>query len=676
MPQLKMKKSEMVAVANTSLYFIASFLWLELVFRAFYVKSFLSLGLLYIVLFSLPVAGVCGVVSSIFSPKVNKIVRIGLMSVVTLWYLIQGVYHDIFGTMFSLSSFSMAGQALGSYWRETLAGILSSSPLILLSCVPVASLIYGAVKKRFFHFETAPRRDVGVVLGVAIVAQLVGVACIGIPTSGIQTTREIYRQSFIPDLTLSNFGVFTTLRLDITRSLIGLEEAEEFIPPTPVVVTPLPSEQDEDETPTKVEVVYAPNVMDIDFVALAAEESESRVRSIHNYVASITPTMQNEYTGIYEGKNLIYITAEAFWTGAVHEELTPTFYKMINEGFVFENFYNPLWYYSTVDGEYAHTTGLIPSNQVNASQRYAGKNGHSMYFALGHQMGALGYPTMAYHNNTATYYDRDITHPNLGYDDYIAGDTGLDVDMVWPQSDLQMMELTIPQALAGELPFHNYYMAVSGHMNYNFGGNQMSKKNQAAVADTDFSTAAQAYIACNIELDKALEYILDQLEQAGELENTVIVMSSDHYPYGLDGTGAIDELTYPGVENDPQEIHRSELIIWCGEMEETIYIDKPCSSIDVLPTVLNLFGIEYDSRLFSGQDILSDREGLVIFNDRSFITPYGRYNTSTNQFTANEGVTLPDEYDVYMYNQVKNIMKYAGEMLFTDYYRAIGLVHE
>ena len=112
----------------------------------------------------------------------------------------------------------------------------------------------------------------------------------------------------------------------------------------------------------------------------------------------------------------------------MNEQYTPTLYKLAHSGFVFENFYNPLWYYSTVDGEYAATTGLIPTNQVNASQRYAGKNGVSMYFSMGNQLRALGYPTLAYHNNTANYYDRNLSHPNLGYDFY-ACDTGLDVAM-------------------------------------------------------------------------------------------------------------------------------------------------------------------------------------------------------------------------------------------------------
>ncbi len=114
--------------------------------------------------------------------------------------------------------------------------------------------------------------------------------------------------------------------------------------------------------------------MDIDFDALIANETDSTLKDMHEYFRDRTPTEKNQYTGMFQGKNLLLFTGEAFWIGAVNEQYTPTLYKLAHSGFVFENFYNPLWYYSTVDGEYAATTGLIPTNQVNASQRYAGKN--------------------------------------------------------------------------------------------------------------------------------------------------------------------------------------------------------------------------------------------------------------------------------------------------------------
>lgn len=668
------------------LIFIGALLWQELSYRLF-CQTFWGRGLAHTVLFVLPMGCLFGLLTAFWSARWNLIVAKVLLSLTTLWMVIQSVYHGIFGTVLVTSSFNMAGDAIGSYWKEALGGVVDTLPLIVLLVLPLVLLmIFG----QRFCWRPVTMRLGGALTGAMAVLQLVAVLSLNVPTSGLMSMREIYRQSFIPDLTVSNFGLLTTLRLDITMGLVGLEETEDvFFEPAvaplqsaqegtpPVQSTTPPATGTDTEETSATPIVYEANVMDIDFETLIAEETDSSLAKIHTYIASKTPTLQNEYTGIFEGKNLIFITAEAFWIGAVSEEYTPTLYKLSQECFVFNQFYNPLWYYSTVDGEYAATTGLVPSNQVNASQKYAGANEISMYFSMGNQLSALGYPTMAYHNNTSTYYNRYLSHPNLGYEFY-AGDTGLDVDMGnWPQSDLEMMEATIPQALAGELPFHNYYMTVSGHLQYNFVGNDMSIKNRDAVADAPYSDGAKAYLACNIELDKALEYTLDQLEQAGELENTVIVLSGDHYPYGLDSLSpAIDELTQPGTQQDPLEIHHSTLILWSGDMaeEEPVVVDKLCSSIDILPTLLNLFGLEYDSRLLAGRDILSTAEGYVPFNNRSYISELGRYDAASDTFTPNEGVEIPEGYAASVYQRTTNLLNYSSKMLFADYYRELGLV--
>lgn len=663
-------------VLRPVLFFLAAILWLEGVYRAFYVDGFFARGLIHILLFTLPMAAGCAVLSSLLSKRGNRVVALVLTSLITLWFMIQSVYQTIFHTVLVTNSFNMAGQALGSYWRETLSGIWRTMPVLLLLALPLVGLIVG---RRLTIPRQADGRAILALVAAAVVFQIGGTLSLMVPTGGLMSMREIYRQSFIPDMTVSNFGLLTTLRLDITQGIFGLEEGE--IPvdkpdvPAPDASASTSQGGDVSTPPEEVPVVYGPNVMDIDFDALIAGESDDTLKKMHEYFRDKEPTLKNEYTGMFQGKNLIFMTAEAFWIGCVSEKYTPTLYKLANSGFVFENFYNPLWYYSTVDGEYAHTTGLIPTNQVNASQRYAGKNKVDMYFTMGNQLRAAGYPTLAYHNNTAKYYDRHLSHPNLGYD-YYAGDTGLDVKMSWPQSDLEMMELTLPQALAGQLPFHNYYMTVSGHMNYNFMGNMMAKKHQEEVADMEgFTDDAKAYMACNMELDRALEYTLKTLEEAGQLENTVIAISGDHYPYGLDGTGAIDQLTSPGTEADEWEKYRSTLILWSGSMEEPVVIEKPCYSIDVIPTLSNLFGLEYDSRLLAGRDILSDAPGLVVFNNKSFITELGRYSAKQDKFFPNEGAVVPEGYASEMYQQAKNAMLYSERILFNDYYRKIGLEH-
>lgn len=665
------------------LVFLTAILWLESVYRLFYVDGFFGRGLLHIILFSIPIALIFTEITKLFDQKKNHLVAMILLGITTFWYMIQAVYHTIFSTVFVTATLDMAGQAMGNYWREAISGIIRTSPILLLMALPVVALYFLRI---WFDEQRWESNKLTVVAVLIVVTQIIAVLTLNIPTGGLISMREVYRESFIPDTTVTQFGVLTTLRLDITQSIFGLEETEDedsnYIPPSTGDESDIPVMGDASVIlPTvsvEVPIVYEPNVMDIDFDDLIANETNNTLLAAHKYFAGKEPTMQNEYTGMFEGKNLILLTGEAFWIGAVNEKYTPTLYKLANEAFVFENFYNPLWYYSTADGEYAHTTGLIPTNQVKISQKYAGQNDISMYFSMGNQLGALGYPTMAYHNNTATYYGRHLSHPNLGYE-YIASDTGLDVKMTWPQSDLEMMELTLPQALAGEKPFHNYYMTISGHLNYNFTGNQMAKKHKDAVADLDMSDAAKAYIACHIELDKALEYTLKTLEEAGELENTVIVLSGDHYPYGLDDFApAMDELAGEGTQESEWEKHRSSLILWSGDManEEPIIIEKPCSSIDVNPTLSNLFGLDYDSRLMSGQDILSDAPGLVVFNNKSFITELGRYSAKKDEFYPNEGAVIPEEYASDVYSHITSMMKYATRILVEDYYREIGLAYD
>lgn len=153
----------------------------------------------------------------------------------------------------------------------------------------------------------------------------------------------------------------------------------------------------------------------------------------------------------------------------------------------------------------------------------------------------------------------------------------------------------------------------------------------------------------------------------------MIVLSGDHYPYGLDGTGAIDELAGEGTEADPFEKYRSTLILWSGDMEEPVVVDKPCYSVDIIPTLSNLFGLEYDSRLLAGRDILSDAPGLVIFNDYSYLTELGRYNADTDTFTPNEGAQVPENYAQDTYWEARYIRSYSEKILFNDYYRKIGL---
>ena len=228
-----------------------------------------------------------------------------------------------------------------------------------------------------------------------------------------------------------------------------------------------------------------------------------------------------------------------------------------------------------------------------------------MPFGFGNQFQKLGYRTLAYHDYLYTYYDRNLSHPNMGYEYYGIGN-GLELEQVQPPSDREMMENIVPQ-FVNEDQFMVYILTVSGHLNYTREENAQADRHYDEVADLPYSEPVKCYLASQMELELAIESLMDQLEAAGKLDDTVIVLSADHYPYGLTDE-EYSELF--GHTVDPVfEIYENSLILWSADLEEPVHVDKYCSSLDVMPTLANLFGLEYDSRLMAGRDILSDEPG-------------------------------------------------------------------
>ena len=263
-----------------------------------------------------------------------------------------------------------------------------------------------------------------------------------------------------------------------------------------------------------------------------------------------------------------------------------------------------------------------------------------------------------------SYGTNKINDPSQGFDNFLACYNKIEKRMnceVWPQSDDKMIEVTTDDYMNSDNPFMTYYMTVSGHLEYNFSDNYMSYKNRSLVENLDKSEEAKAYVATQIELDRALERLIKSLKEHNKLDNTVIVLMADHYPYGLDND-AINELS--SYYRDDIEVNRNALIIWNNKMDNVV-VDKPCMAIDVLPTVYNLFGIDYDSRLFTGKDILSNSFGIAILADRSWVTNKGSYYAPTNQFIAKEEV---DENYVDTVNTLVNSRLNISKMIIENNY--------
>lgn len=637
------------------LAFPLSLMWMELAVKFWDFRTIWNRGFIFTALFTCSIGVLLSAVSAIGNQKTNRILSIVLMGVFTALYMVEAVYFTVMRTVLAVYSVSVAKGAT-EFWRVGILGIWRTMPILLVLAVPFVLLcIFG---RRYTPEKLLNWKRLAAMVLLSAFFYVAALAAVFFSSGGILSPWGIYCIKSNPELCLSNFGVLTSLRLDAKRMIFPAKAQE---------VEAAMSEPDSLELEPNQEEKQWPNqVMDIDFAGLAEQESDEDIKALHSYFASQTPSKKNEYTGRFAGKNLIMITAEAFSSWAVDEELTPTLYRLSKEGFVFNNFYTPLWWVSTSDGEYVSCTSLIPKS---GKQSFGVSATNSLYFCMGNQLKRKGYDTRAYHDHTYTYYKRDKTHPNMGYL-YKGLGNGLEVTPTWPESDVEMMQKTIPEYV-NQAPFHTYYMTVSGHLEYTFMGNQMATKHRDAVSHLDLSEEAQAYLACQIELDLALEELLKELQEAGELENTVICLYADHYPYGL-SEKAIEELAGPGVR-DTLDLYRNTMILWSGDFGEPVVIDKPCSNLDILPTLSNLFGLEYDSRLLMGRDILSDQPGLVIFSDCSFVTELGEYHAKDDTFTPKPNKVIPEGYPQQMLKSAQNKFLFSGKVLMTDYYRKLGL---
>lgn len=650
---------------NGNLYNFLAIIYMELVVRIFTCRPFFGWGLLFMCVFATVPTLVVAVLGRIFGKKTGFVSAAVSMSITFLICAVQAVYHGFFGKYMIIFSFFNGGatQILeDGILENTLSALVTGIPAILLLVVPI--VLFFVFKK---HIAFAGQNYAF----SAVLAATAVIICIAVPLiiSAIPSLAIVQSGSFDPNLSVKEFGLIYTEALDIKYNLFGVEQKlqieDEYVP-----------EENEPTSPKDETIDTSPNVMDIDFAALNENEKDKTLQTLNSYFAEKTPTNKNKYTGMYEGYNLITITAEGFSPYAVDPVLTPTLYKMSQEGFKFTNFYTPIWGVSTSDGEYTHCTGLIPKSGVWSFYR-SGNN--YMPFCLGNMFQSIGVKnTWAYHNNTYDYYSRDISHPNMGYT-YKAVGNGLEgITKQWPQSDLEMINASIDDYISSGEQFHAYYMTVSGHLNYTKVGNMMAYKNWDAVKDLDCSDNLKAYFACNIELDKAMEELLKKLNEEGIADKTVIAITPDHYPYGLEKDGADKYAAWRellGHDVDTTfELYKSNFILYCQGTKDAPTIDKYCYSVDILPTILNLFGFEYDSRLLMGSDILSTANQLVIFSDRSFITERGMYSADTKEFTLFDGAeAFESEEDKNKYvsgykSIVSNKFQISARMLETDYY--------
>lgn len=630
-------------------------IYLEIIYKFFIMKDLLTTNTFSVVLFSIPWIIIFTIITSIFNEKVNKILTIVFSFLIVLITLAQIVYYNFYNSMFSFLSLTTGtGQVMQFY--VMIASVIARIWYIF-AIILIPYILFLIFKNKLFDFKKNNLKFLISYLLIFILSFLGIVLVISKNNEGFYSLKRLIFKTHAPMLTIDKTGLFTMEMIDIERYIFGFNEE---------IYSEQINVNNEEEKVPEVKIEY--NTTDIDFDKLINDETDDKIKSMHVYFKNTAPSNKNEYTGMFKDKNLIFITAEAFDTIAIDEKLTPTLYKIANNSFIFKNYYQPLYPVSTSDGEYMNLNSLIPKEGVWSFKQ---TSKISMPYGIGNMFNKEGYVSYGFHNHNYNYYDRQKSHKNIGLKYYGCGN-GLEKKMNckhWPNSDKEMIDATTSYYIDKD-KFMTYYMTVSGHLNYNFSGNNMAYRNKNKVKNLKYSTAIKAYLATQIELDKSIEKLLQVLEEKGKLNDTLIVIAPDHYPYGLT-TKQMNEISTID-RNDKFEKFHTTLIMYNPNIEKTV-VDKVISSLDILPTIYNLYGLTFDSRLLMGRDIFSNNEHIVILSDRSWITDKGKYNSVTKEFTSTTNEEIEEDY-IDRINMIVN-QRYGMSSLIIDnnYYKKIGI---
>ena len=401
---------------------------------------------------------------------------------------------------------------------------------------------------------------------------------------------------------------------------------------------------------------------------LIANTTNPTYNKLNNYFINQPISDKNEMTGIFEGKNVIFILMES-----VNEIITeypdyyPNFAKMVNDGWYFENNYSPRNACATLNNEFSGMTSLYSIHSICTAKRYRNNQYPESVFGVYKD---AGYTTFSAHNYTEAYYPRSTIHKNMGSQDYYGvqrlGISYSNEYINWSNDDdfmAEVLKIIDKKTANNNKPFMTWLTTVSGHQPYTVDSIQGSRY-LSMTNGTGLPTDVRRFMSKLKIMDNGFGILLEGLEKRGILDDTVIALYGDHYPYGLSKDHLNKALSYNA--NKDMSAEKVPLLIYNSAVKGK-RMSGYTSYLNVVPTLANMSGLDFDPRLYLGTDVFSDDyESLVVFSDGSWKNEYGYYKASSNKMTYyQDGMT---EAEIARINSVIETKTKLSELAITNNY--------
>jgi lipoteichoic acid synthase len=615
-----MRKKDLIRMSLLLILIAFSLVFLELSFKSSILIINFNQEFIFLILFSLGYSLIILFFLMFFKPSTIRILVIVLISMISMLFLLQDIYHAIVSNFYSIQiagDFSVGLSFIGdAFLALRFKHGLYFVPIIITLMI---NRFYPNIYKSDYRYLKQP---LFVLIAAAIFINSATNQIDDTYQSGsisyIYSQKDLYDYVYDTQKTVKTFGLLTYVQRDIMNVFR---------------TSPLRTNE---------------------YIVLLEDFISQRPRH-----------QQNAFSNILKNKNFIMIMAESFDTYAIHEVLTPHLYQMKTEA-SFNNYYSPLYYRSTADTEFMSHLSLFPNKNVTLSMEAYKDN--TFPNTLPRLFEQQGYKTFSYHNYIDYFYPRTYFHTNtLGFQVY-KGASALGLldevprgtllfNHIW-QRDSDLISLTVDEFI-NENKFFVNYITVSGHFNYNSDHEVVPYHIEALDAyleetNTTLPSDIYYYLATAMELDLAIGLLKEALAEKNKLDDTIIMIYGDHYAYAIDEDVIWDYDTIK-EDNDIFDLHKVPLIFHAPNTKLQGSFNRYMSSLDILPTISNLFGLNLNYQHVFGVDVFSNRDAIIKFSNLSFKSRDFFYNSLTEVYSIeNDAMTLEE-------------LKFLEQQLITDY---------
>ena len=657
---LILKKIQNKYIYNTIILSISMFL-IEIIFKLVNNQNIFTISSLRILISSICLSLIISFFELFIKDKFVPKLNILLIGLITLYSILQAGFNNFIGVYISFNVSSQAG-AVFSYIFDFFKSFYWYYYLILLPFI-LLIVYYELINRQKIKIDVSKDsnkfKNLLVFVSLFLVFDFIYNVSITLDIfqNKFQTisNQELFKNPNNPSIAIREFGTTMYAFLDIKNLFINNEDEE--------ITSNKPTYNQEENI----------KVDDTKWLELIENEDNLALNYLNNYFINNKITGENSYTGMFEDKNLIVIMMESVNDIFINEDLYPNFYKLLSEGYYFKNNYSPRNSCATGNNELSGMIGLYSIYNKCTANAYSSNLYPESIFNL---FNNKGYKTTSMHNYTEKYYERREIHTNMGSGRYFdVDDLKLSYntkDEEWSSDEEFMKEvIKILNEYENDEKFMTWLTTVTSHQPYGSStyGNKYLYLFEGAEYD-DYNIKLKRYMSKLKVLDDGLGVLIKGLEEQEKLENTVIVLYGDHYPYGLSNNILKEALPYSIDEKYENE--RVPFVIWSNDLEATTFTEYT-SYVNVLPTIANLFNLNFDSRYYTGLDLFSSEyESITVFADGSWKNEEAFYDASSSKITyyTNKEYSLKEIIEINQ--KVADKIKYSNLAIQHDYFNYLN----